>query len=47
MDGEVLPAASPVGYPAKKRSIRESLMRKGLKSDERIPFDHLFFDETY
>lgn len=46
-DGEVLPAASPVGYPAKKRSIRESLMRKGLKSDERIPFDHLFFDETY
>ena len=47
MDGEVLPAVSLVGYPAKKRSIRESLMRKGLKSDERIPFDHLFFDETY
>jgi nitroreductase len=44
---EVLPAASPVGYPAQKRSIRESLMRKGLKADERIPFEQLFFDKKY
>lgn len=44
---EVLPTASPVGYPAEKRSIRENLMRKGLKADERISFDELFFDGTF
>ena len=43
-DGEVMPVASPVGYPAGKRSIRESLMRKGLKADDRKPFDQLFFE---
>ena len=42
-DGEVMPVASPVGYPAEKKSIRESLMRKGLKADDRKPFDQLFF----
>lgn len=46
-DDEVLPTASPVGYPAKKRSIRENLMRKGLKADERIPFEKLFFDGSF
>lgn len=44
---EVLPVASPVGYPAPKKSIRESLMRRGLKADERIPFEQLFFDKQY
>ena len=44
---EVMCAASPVGYPAQKRSMRDSLMRKALKSDERIAFDQLFFDSTY
>ena len=46
-DDEVMPVASPVGHPAAKRSIRESLMRKGLKADERIAFDRLFFAGTY
>lgn len=46
-DDEVMPVASPVGHPAAKRSIRESLMRKGLKADERIAFEQLFFDGTY
>lgn len=40
---EVFPCASPVGYPASKMSIRESLMRKGLKADQRIPFETLYF----
>ena len=44
---QVMCAASPVGYPAQKRSMRDSLMRKALKSDERIAFDQLFFDGTY
>ncbi|MDE7252872.1 MAG: nitroreductase [Acetatifactor sp.] len=45
-DTEVMPAASPVGYPAEKRSVRETLMRKGLKADERLPFGELFFEGT-
>lgn len=46
-DGEIMPLASPVGYPAKKRSLRENLMRKGLKADERIAFEKLFFDGSF
>lgn len=44
---EVMPVASPLGYPAKKRSVRETLMRKALKADIRMPFEELFFDETF
>ena len=43
-DTEVMPVASPVGYPAEKKSIREGLMRKGLRADERKSFDQLFFE---
>ena len=39
---EVMPVASPVGYPADKRSAREK-MRKGIKADDRLPFGLLFF----
>lgn len=46
-DGEVMPVASPVGYPADNKSIRESLMRKGLKADDRKPFDQLFFEGDF
>ena len=46
-EGEVMPAATPVGYPASKRSIRETLMRKGIKADERKPFDTFFFDGAF
>ena len=44
---EVMPVATPVGYPAARRSLRESVMRKGLKADERLPFDRLFFDGNF
>lgn len=46
-DNEVLPTASPLGYPAKSPSIRETLMRKALKADARLPFEKLFFDKTF
>lgn len=46
-DTEVMPAASPIGYPADKRSVREALMRKGLRSDERLPFNELFFEGDF
>lgn len=41
---EVMPVASPLGYPAEKKSLRDTLMRKGLKADERLPFEKLFFE---
>ena len=43
-DGEVMPCVSPLGYPASKLSIRESLMRKGIRADSRLDFNALFFD---
>lgn len=46
-DKEVMPTVSPVGYAAKKRSTRESLMRKGLKSDKRDAFSDLFFKGNF
>ena len=44
---EVLPLASPVGYPADKRSVRENLMRRALRADERRPFETLFFAGSF
>ena len=40
---EVMPAVTPLGYAADKRSVRETLMRKNMRSDERAPFESLFF----
>lgn len=42
-DDEWFPAISPVGYPARKPSLRESLMRTSMKSAARKPWSELFF----
>ena len=34
--GEVMPCISPIGYPAKKMSLRETMMRKGINADSRF-----------
>jgi len=44
-EGEVMPCVSPLGYPAKKMSLRETLMRKGVKADSRFDFEELFYRE--
>ncbi len=46
-DGEAMPVASPVGYPANKRSVRERAMRKALGADNRLPFGELFFTGSF
>lgn len=46
-EGEGMPCATPVGYPADKRSLRDAAMRKGLKADKRLPFEELFFDGSF
>ena len=35
---ELLPAISPVGYAAAKRSLKETLMRSTMKSSAREPW---------
>ncbi|MCR5546552.1 MAG: nitroreductase family protein, partial [Lachnospiraceae bacterium] len=46
-EGEIMPCISPLGYPAKKRSIKESMMRKGIGADSRFDSDKLFFENTW
>lgn len=46
-DNELMPCVSPLGYTAKKMSIRESMMRKAIKADSRLPFEKLFFDGSF
>ena len=44
---EVMPCMSPLGYPAKKMSIKETIMRKGIKADSRNPFESMFFEGAF
>ena len=44
---EMMPCASPIGYISKKMSVRETVMRKAVKADERLPFEELFYDGTF
>ena len=46
-EGEMMPCVSPLGYPANKRSIRESIMRKGVGADSRMPAGKIFFDGAW
>lgn len=46
-EDEVMPCVSPLGYTAKKMSLREGMMRKGVKADERMEFEELFFYDSF
>ncbi len=46
-DNELMPCVSPLGYPARKKSLMESMMRKGAGSDSRMSADKLFFNEKW
>ena len=46
-EDEVMPCMSPLGYPARKMSVREAMMRKGVKADSRMAFEELFFDGSF
>lgn len=46
-EDEVLPCVSPLGYVAKKMSLREVMMRKGIKADTRFDFKDLFFKDSF
>ena len=44
---ERMPCVSPLGYPAGKRSVRETIMRKAIRADSRNSFETIFFDGTF
>lgn len=46
-EGELMPCVSPLGYPAKKRSLREAMMRKAVGADNRLPAEKIFFDGAW
>ena len=42
-----MPCVSPLGYISKKMSVKETLMRKGVKADSRLDFEELFFGSEF
>jgi len=46
-DGEFLPAITPLGYAAKRRTLRDAAMRRAIRADTRQPFESLFFEESF
>ena len=46
-EGELMPCVTPLGYPAKKMSLKETVMRKATRADTRKPFGELFFDGDF
>ncbi|SEA05677.1 Nitroreductase [Lachnospiraceae bacterium NK3A20] len=46
-EDEMLACVSPLGYPASSMSVREKMMRMGIKADSRIKFSELFFDGDF
>ena len=46
-EDEIMPCVTPLGYPADKMSLRESMMRKGVHADLREPFERLFFRDDF
>lgn len=44
---QVMPCVTPIGYPAKKMSLRETLMRKGVNADSRFEFGQVFFSKNF
>lgn len=43
-EDEIMPCVSPIGFRAEKKSVRETMMRRGVKADTRLDFGELFFD---
>ncbi|MDD2371229.1 MAG: nitroreductase family protein [Firmicutes bacterium] len=45
--GEIIPVITPIGYPAKKTSLTDKMMRKMSKGDYRVDWDQLFFNNDF
>ena len=45
-DGEILPIVTPIGYPKEQRSIVDNFMRYAARSNQRKPWNELFYNEN-
>ncbi len=45
--GDLFPAISPIGYSQEKRRMMDSMARFIAKSDQRLPWDTLFFKDDF
>lgn len=45
-EDEVMTAVTPLGIPADRMSLRESLMRKGVKADERLKTEEIYSERS-
>ncbi len=46
-DGEIIPAVTPIGYFANKKRTIDKIFRRFAGSDNRKPFDELFFSQSF
>ena len=46
-DGWIMPCVTPLGFPADRMSLRETVMRKGIRADTRFDFGEIFFDGSF
>jgi len=46
-EDEVMPCVSPIGRAAKRMSIKETVMRKGVGADRRKSFEELFYTGSF
>ncbi|MBQ9423934.1 MAG: hypothetical protein IJU32_10165 [Pyramidobacter sp.] len=46
-EGELMPIASPLGYPARDKSATDVKLRAAVHGDERLPTAELFFDRDF
>lgn len=46
-ENQLFPAISPIGYGSNKKSLTESVMRKTMKSDQRKPWETLFYMNNF
>ena len=44
---ETIPAVAALGYPAKRRSVVETLTRSSLRASKRKPWKTMFFDGSW
>lgn len=44
---EIMPCVSPLGYPAKKMSLREAAMRKSIKADTRLALEDIVYCNSF
>ena len=46
-DDELMPCVTPLGVPKEKMSLREIMMRKGIKADERRSFEEIAYIHSF